>query len=165
MKTYKTRLKTNDIIKTKRDLFRLKRFMLPIFCNMGLSRNIYLFPIRFGKKSEFKKDTDAFYTKKYIVIKRGKTVVEILSNLAHEYGHEVTITGDIGNKSNLVGETTAYNFQRTFISNFNNITGVSIQLVSKHSFLKSLKINALYTISFMLSFIPLGLLIKRKYRR
>ncbi|MCZ7361932.1 MAG: hypothetical protein O8C58_01100 [Candidatus Methanoperedens sp.] len=160
----KENLKLQDVIRTKHDLFLLKQSMLPILENMGISRiKINQFPIRFGEKREFKKDSDAFYTKQDIVIRRGLECFKALSNLAHEYGHEVTLTGGVGTKSNIVGEMTAYNFQKAFLCNFNNSIGTSLKLSTNKPYLIRLIINPLYTLAMTFSFIPLGKFIKSKY--
>jgi hypothetical protein len=156
---------SQDIIRTKQDLSLLKQTILPTLERMGISiEKINQFPVRFGEDWEFAEDNDAFYTKKDIVIKKDNKVLKVLWDLTHEYGHEVTLTGGVGTRTNLVGEITAYNFQKIFINNLNKDVGLSLKIIATKPLIERLKNDAVHTIALIFSFVPLGMLIKSKYK-
>jgi len=156
--------RTTDIIRSKRDLSRIKHLMMPTFTLLGITRNIRQFPVRFGKEKEFIRNSSAFYNSKEIVIRRGKSFIEAFNDLTHEYGHEVAITGGIGLRSNLMTEITAINFQKTYIYKFNQRHGTTFTS-RRTPFWNAIRVALTHRIASYLSFIPLGQLIKPKYRR
>lgn len=153
-----------DTIASEQDLLLIQEIMFPVMESIGISEEVRKFPIRFGNNNEFK-EGDGYYTKKDIIIKRGLKWYKALGLLAHEYGHELTLTGGIGNKSNLITELSAYNFQKNFIYNFNKYFGTSIKIINIKPFFIRLLNDPTYTIAFSLSFIPLGKIYKSKYKR
>lgn len=158
-------IKMTDRITSKRDLMRIKHIMMPTFASLGITRNIRQFPIRFGQKKEFiVPNSTAFYNKKEIVVRRGRTFIELFGDLTHEYGHEVSIMGGIGLRSNIVTEITAINFQKTYICNFNQIHGTTFT-THRTPFWEAIWIATTHRIASYFAFIPFGRLIKPKYRR
>lgn len=187
MNLRRRKLRLKDICKTKSQLVRLRRAMLIYFEAMGLSRSkLRNVGLRFGKDHEFIYGDNAFLdiTDNEIVVKRGMNFVEMLGSVSHEYGHEVTKFGRfrvfqkaysiditifrrhkfiIGKRvCNILGEISAYNFEKEFLETFCKIRGNSIK-INNGEFWESIKSSPTHYISRVFKWIPLGNLIKKEY--
>jgi len=155
----------NKIVRTKKDLLVVRNVFMSVFKQMGISRRIRHFPVRFGKDKEFVSETNTgLYSPDGIVVRRYTTVSEVFRNLGHEYGHEIPITGAWGRKSNSLTETTANSFHRMMLKKFNQIYGTNFELKPARSFFKGLITCFPHTIGAYFMFIPSGKYFKSKYK-
>lgn len=185
MNLRRRKLRLKDIVKTKCQLMHIRRAMFVYFEAMGLSRNkLRIIKIRFGREHEFRYGDSAFLdiTDNEIIVRRGMNIVGMLGSVSHEYGHEVTKFGRfrvfqkaysiditifkrhkfiIGKRvCNIIGEISAYNFEKQFLDTFCKIRGNSIK-INNGKFWESMKSSPIHYISRVFKWIPLGNLIKK----
>ena len=163
-------LRLNEIIRTKHRLFVLKRIMFKIFKKMNINTNeLKKIIIRFGRDDEFDQNCAASLIIKKdgneIIIRRNLYAYNVLGEISHECGHEITTFGKFGlygkRRRNIIGETSAYNFTKQFITKFNEEKGTKLLFNSGwYSFFSS----PTHCISRVLVNIPLGSLINSKYK-
>lgn len=148
------------------DIYNILDRLSIVFKNIGISNEkVNIFPIRYGEESEFEEDVTAFCNDKEIVVKKNMSYDNTLSNIVHEIGHEVTIFGRTKFFGDTLAEATAYNFQKRCINKFNEIENTNLTISMLGNLISRLKEHPSHEIGWFLSkFIPLGFLIKRKYK-
>jgi hypothetical protein len=162
-------VKIGDIVKTKCQLFIIKREMYNIFSEMKISKSkLESIKIRFGQDREFSEGCQAFiiHNKKEVVLKRGERVVDYIANIAHEIGHEVTRFGKFSifdrRRCNIIGEISAYNFEELFLKRLNKIK--DFRIVTNYSFWGTAKISPKHGISQIFKNVSLGSMISSEYK-
>lgn len=163
--------KLKDLVKTKNQLINLKRKLIPIFEEMGISASKMIsLHIRLGQEWEFDKNCKAFYneTQDEIVIRKGLNLATTAVLIAHEVGHKITKFGTFGifglRRQNFIGEISAFNFEMRFVKVINKHIGEAHIIVSNEKFIKAMKSSPVHYFSFKLNKIPLGSLIKKEYK-
>jgi len=169
MKLRRRQLKLRDKVKTKCQLVILKRTLLPIFKEMGLNRNkIRNVSIRLGENRDFEECCQAYFLVEdnEIILRRNNPVYLMVASISHEIGHKITFFGNFGiskKRRNILGETSAYNFQKKFINIFNEIKGCNMSMNSGNFFIE-MKNSPIHYISRILRDVPLGSLIRNEYK-
>ena len=163
-------LRLNEKIRTKKRLIVLKRIMYKIFKNMNININeLKKIKISFGRNDDFDQHCSASLiiqkSGNEIIVRRNFSAYSLIGEISHECGHEITIFGKFGifgkRRRNILGEISAYNFTKQFITKFNEEKGTTLSFNSRwHSFFSS----PVHCISRVLVDIPLGSLISNKYK-
>ncbi len=164
-------LRLNNKLRNKQDLSILKRIVFKLLKDMNICvNNLRNIKIRYAKYNELSPNCSAsLLLKKYgnneIIIKKNRKTYNVVGDISHEIGHEITMFGKFGlygsTRRNIIGEISAYNFTIQFIKKFNEKMGTSLFFIKKWQNFSS---SPTHCISRVLADIPLGSLIKNKYK-
>jgi len=165
-------LDLNMVINNQEDLDILKQgYAMLVLDIMDISiKEIRSFPVKLVKKIKIQNHYNPKFQSYYnascnhneITILEGMTAIDTLVALSHEYGHIISLTGQI--KPMVIAEMTAYNFQWRFIKVFNDIFNMKIVLTNL-PFFKLFKISPNHAIASIFLFLPFGRILKQKFKQ